>query len=131
MHSLVEAYNHLNKCNWEVFTSPVDVFLGETVYRPDLVVVCDPSKLTFRGVEGPPDLVVEVVSNETAKEDIRDKLKAYEAAGVPEYLLVDPADSTFLLFRPEDGRYRPASIDSADWDKGQPILGGKIIIALD
>src|ERR1035438_7626444 len=50
----------------EVFTAPVDVFLEAGVVQPDLVVVCDPAKKSDRGIEGAPDLVVEILSPSTA-----------------------------------------------------------------
>lgn len=32
------------------------------VVQPDLTVVCDPAELTERGMTGPPDLVLQIVS---------------------------------------------------------------------
>ena len=79
-----------------VFTVPVDVVLNDnTVVQPDLVVVCDPAKLANgRYVDGAPNLIVEILSPHTAKKDRLTKRLAYQAAGVPEYLIIDPAAST-------------------------------------
>jgi hypothetical protein len=44
----------------EVFAAPIDLFLPnqESVYQPDLVLVCDPALLTdARGIFGVPSLV--------------------------------------------------------------------------
>ena len=68
----------------EVLPAPVDVYLDGSVVQPDLVVVCDPAKKTARGIEGVPDLVVEILSPGTASKDLMRKRWVYEAAGVPE-----------------------------------------------
>lgn len=41
-------------------------------------------------IEGPPDLVVEIVSPESSSRDYREKFNEYESAGVREYWIVDP-----------------------------------------
>jgi Uma2 family endonuclease len=74
----------------EVFYAPVDVFLSERdVLVPDLVVVAHPSQVTPRGIEGPPLLVVEVVSPSSAGRDRLIKFHRYAALGVAHYWLVD------------------------------------------
>lgn len=115
--------------NCEVFTAPVDVFLGEGVYQPDLVVVCDPAKKSPRGIEGPPDLVVEVLSPGTASKDTVRKRWAYEAAGVPEYLIVDPEEKVAVILQlDEHNRYQEAA--RVEWGMVMAILGGKISVLL-
>ena len=48
------------------YLSPIGVFLSAdentSFVEPDLLVVCDPSKITKRGCEGAPDFIIEVVS---------------------------------------------------------------------
>jgi Uma2 family endonuclease len=67
---------------------------GKKVSRrePDLLFVSnvhlDRLKPTF--VDGPPDLVMEVVSPESQNRDRRHKFNEYESAGVDEYWIVDP-----------------------------------------
>ena len=53
----------------EVFHAPTDVYLASGVVQPDLLVVCDPTKVSKRGIEGAPDLVVEILSPSTAGKD--------------------------------------------------------------
>jgi len=53
----------------ERFHAPVDLHLDTGVFIPDLMVVCDPVKQTPRGIEGAPDLVVEILSPGTAQKD--------------------------------------------------------------
>ncbi len=96
------------------FIAPVDVRLPkadeadeavDTVVQPDVLVVCDPSKLDRRGVRGAPDFVAEVLSPSTAGHDHARKRRVYERAGVNEYWLVHPADRIVTIYRLEQGEY--------------------------
>ncbi|MBR2215610.1 MAG: Uma2 family endonuclease [Selenomonadaceae bacterium] len=69
----------------------VDVFLDEkNIFQPDVSIVCDRSKIKANGIHGAPDLVVEILSLSTKKNDRGKKFKAYERFGVKEYWIVDP-----------------------------------------
>ncbi len=92
-------YNHLkgNKC--EAFAAPFDVRFPNkntadkevfTVLQPDVVVVCDPSKLDEKGCIGAPDLVVEVLSPGNSLKEQKFKFEIYQESGVKEYWVVDP-----------------------------------------
>lgn len=100
------------------FIAPVDVRLPkgdeaderiDTVVQPDVLVVCDESKLDRRGVRGAPDLVVEVLSPSTASHDQLLKRGVYERAGVTEYWLVHPTDRVISVYRLTGSEYgKPA-----------------------
>lgn len=75
----------------------------DTVVQPDLVVICDESKLDDRGARGAPDWIVEVLSPSTASHDQIRKRELYEAHGVREYWLVHPQDRVALIYRLDDG----------------------------
>lgn len=47
-------------------------------------------QLGDRGILGPANFVVEIVSESSAVRDRIDKFAEYEAAGIPEYLILDP-----------------------------------------
>jgi Uma2 family endonuclease len=115
----------------EVFAAPIDLYLPdqESVYQPDLVLVCDPALLTDpRGIFGVPSLVCEILSPSTVRRDLWTKRQCYQAAGVPEYLIVDPDERAGLLLRLEAGRYEEAA--SLAWGSVVAILGGKLPIRL-
>ena len=112
----------------EVFPAPVDVYLEGGVVQPDLVVVCDPAQKSERGIEGPPDLVVEILSPSTASKDMTRKWWLYEAAGIPEYLIVDPSERLGKLLRLEAGRYTEAT--RLEWGEVVSLLGGRITVPL-
>lgn len=80
-----------------VLGGPVDVLFGEGDYlEPDIVFVRKERTaiLTDRGIEGPPDLVVEVASPSTAGRDRGVKLERYRHYGVAEYWVVDSGAGT-------------------------------------
>ena len=75
-------------------------------FVPDVMVVCDRSKIKRTYIDGAPDLVVEVLSPGTAKNDKGYKKDVYERSGVPEYWIVNPADKSIEVYLREDGAYR-------------------------
>jgi Uma2 family endonuclease len=125
---LEEAQRGATGGSCRVFVSPVDVFLGENTVQPDLLAVCDPAKISERGIDGPPDLVVEVLSASTAGKDLTRKRWIYEAAGVPEYLTVDPEERVGVLLRLEGGRYEEAA--RVEWGVVVALLGGRLPVTL-
>ncbi len=70
---------------------------SDTVYRPDLSIVCGDSDTDF--IEKTPDMVVEVLSDSTRQRDLFYKRDSYEQLGVKYYLIVDPSsgDSQLLV----------------------------------
>lgn len=91
----------------EAFSDGLDLYLDEkNRFIPDMMVVCDPSKVHSNGVYGAPDLVVEVLSPSTATNDKGKKKDAYERAGVSEYWIVSPTDKFIDVFLLENGAFR-------------------------
>jgi Uma2 family endonuclease len=82
----------------------------DTVVQPDVLVVCDPSKLNERGVKGAPDWVIEVLSPSTASKDHIQKRRSYEQAGVREYWLLHPLDHILTLYVLQDGCFAAPEI---------------------
>lgn len=88
----------------KVYGAPVAVRLNcepndESWVEPDVVVVCDPAKISDRGCEGAPDLAVEVVSPSSRQKDYLIKTLAYERAGVREYWIVDASCEQVTVYR--------------------------------
>ena len=92
----------------KVYSAPFDVRLPDeeeaddevrTVVQPDILVVCDESKLDERGCRGAPDVVLEVVSPASAARDQIYKVRIYEKAGVREYWIVHPVDNLITVRR--------------------------------
>ena len=93
----------LDVCLFAEETDPPDRV--DTVLQPDLMVLCDPKKITAGGVRGAPDLVVEVLDPDTRKRDFGEKFRLYSEAGVREYWLVDPEAEIVLVMHAEDGAF--------------------------
>ena len=96
--------NYLEGKRCQAYSAPFDVRLFErdgdtpedvdTVVEPDIIAVCDPSKLDDRGCKGAPDMVMEILSPSTQRHDRLVKLGLYQRAGVREYWIVNPEDQT-------------------------------------
>ncbi|GHT70142.1 hypothetical protein FACS1894110_21070 [Spirochaetia bacterium] len=108
----------LNGKPCQPFFAPVSVRLhpaadnsDNTVLEPDIIVVCDPSKLDKKGCNGAPDLVIEILSPSTARHDKVVKFNKYQEAGVREYWIVDPDTQSVQACVLEKGRYILSSYD--------------------
>lgn len=85
----LHGYIRQNGGRCEVFTAPYDVVLNdENVVQPDILIVCDPDRLSEQCCKGAPDFVAEITSTNW-QTDYREKLMLYRAAGVREYWIVD------------------------------------------
>jgi Uma2 family endonuclease len=94
-----------------IFSAPIGLRLDdENGLQPDLVYVSNERRsiITERGIEGVPDLVVEILSPSTRSRDRGIKLRRYAAAGVPHYWIVDPRRRTLEAHEiGEDGYGQP------------------------
>ena len=74
--------------------------------RRDLIVSAAlASIITKRGIEGAPDVAIEILSPSSRTWDRRGKSIGYAKFGVPEYWIVDPEDNWIDLFRLTEGAY--------------------------
>ena len=79
----------------EVFISPVDVYIRyepPIVLQPDIVVVRNENMDIVKedAMHGIPDVVIEILSADVNR-DLVKKKKVYQAAGIEEYFVIDPA----------------------------------------
>ncbi len=108
----------------EVFSAPFDVRLPKenepddevkTVVQPDILVVCDGTKLDDKGCRGAPDLVIEILSPSTASKDCIKKRALYEKHGVREFWLVDPSNRVVTVYSlGADGLFGKPAIHAAE-----------------
>ncbi|GHV53184.1 hypothetical protein FACS1894216_10710 [Synergistales bacterium] len=113
--------NHFEGKKCKVFFAPVDVLLssgdeGEddivNVVQPDIMIVCDRSKIRSRNIIGAPDVIFEILS--TSKRDMSVKFELYERSGVREYFLVDPYGKSVTAFGENNGsRFSKKTVYSA------------------
>lgn len=73
--------------------APVDVRLDgddKTMVQPDVLILCDKTKICKWGINGAPDFCLEIISESTGRKDYVKKLQKYTEAGVKEYWIIDP-----------------------------------------
>jgi Uma2 family endonuclease len=118
---IVGLWIERNKPGGVVYHPPFAVRLtlpdGEQEVRePDLLVILPEhlDRLQRTYFDGAPDLIVEIVSRESRSIDRGEKFYAYEAAGVPEYWIIDPErkQAEFAQLS-EEGTYQIAFTGSA------------------
>jgi len=110
----------------EVFDAPVTLLLTDhDVVEPDVLVITDADQINARGViEGPPLLIVEVLSPSTASRDRSVKARRFAELGVPHYWLVDPEGRRVECHALDAGEYRPIADGTGDGRLDHPTLDG-------
>ncbi|MBR2179218.1 MAG: Uma2 family endonuclease [Selenomonadaceae bacterium] len=96
-----------NNVKAAVFSDNTDVYFSkEEHYIPDISVICNPEILKSRKrVEGAPDLIVEVLSERTLKNDLGKKKDIYEKYGVKEYWIIDQWSKRIEVYHLIGDRY--------------------------
>jgi Uma2 family endonuclease len=106
--------NYLSGKPCKVYPAPFCVRLDvkkndndvKNVVEPDITIVCDSSKLDERGCKGSPDMIIEIISPSTGKNDRFIKFNKYEKAGVKAYWVVEPDQKLVSVFTLQpNGRY--------------------------
>jgi Uma2 family endonuclease len=126
--TLLEDFAEAHELGW-VTPAPVDVLLGDDDYlQPDVVFVRRErgAAITDRGIEVPPDLVVEVLSPSTAFRDRGLKRERYARFGVPEYWIIDPAARRVEVYNlADDPDAAPVvATETMEW---QPVPDGPVL----
>lgn len=92
----------------ELFFAPLDVtLLAGNVLQPDILFVSGARKeiMSEERIDGPCDLVVEIMSPANRRKDRLQKMEIYRQAGIPHYWLADPEENTLEAFLLKDGNY--------------------------
>jgi len=93
LSTILNSYVKSRKGDCKVFPAPFDVKLSDrplTIVQPDIMIVCDKSKLDENRCNGAPDFIIEIVSPGNPSDDYIRKAYYYKNAGVREYWIVDP-----------------------------------------
>jgi Uma2 family endonuclease len=75
----------------------------DTVLRPDVVLICDEPHDTY--ITKAPEIIIEVISKSTAKNDENYKFSMYEKEKVNYYVLAYPAELRAKVYKLVDGKY--------------------------
>lgn len=101
---LIRFYQQIDhlKLNWRVRPSGTGVRTENKKSRlPDLLVMTQEQRQSIKTksavLEQAPELVVEVVSEESRKRDYEKKPKEYAKQSIPEYWIVDPIENKITI----------------------------------
>ena len=92
---------------------------------PDILFLARENEHRIRRnyIEGPADLVIEIVSPDSETRDRETKLREYEKGGVREYWLIDPLERRTTFYALENGRYLLIPV-GADGKRASRVLPG-------
>lgn len=96
----LRSYLKKKKGSCQVFPAPFDVKLSDrplTIVQPDIMIICDKSKLDGKRCNGAPDFIIEIVSPGNPADDYIRKLYYYQKFGVREYWIVDAKRKTVTV----------------------------------
>jgi len=111
--------NYLHGKSCEAYISPFDVRIDlglgkDSVVQPDLVVICDLELLDEKGLNGPPTLIIEVLSPSNPNHDRVLKYNKYLSVGVKEYWIVDPRKEEIMVNLLKSGYYETTIYKKGD-----------------
>ena len=109
----------------EIFFAPLDVLLSDhDVVQPDLLFVSKSRKSIIheKNIQGPPDLVVEIVSPTHRERDHFVKKDLYARYGVQEYWLVDLQKKWIEVLKLAENKYELVGIFSGLDTLSTPLL---------
>lgn len=100
----LKAYLRGKRCR--VFVAPLDVKLSGNpddkkeynVVEPDIMIVCDPTKINKKNIQGAPNMIIEIVLPNNPAHDKLVKLNLYQKFGVKEYWIVSLEDQIISVF---------------------------------
>ncbi|MBI4494054.1 MAG: Uma2 family endonuclease [Chloroflexi bacterium] len=113
----------------EVLPTPFQMRLLEPVNsgrEPDLLFVASQhlGRLQETYLDGPADLVVEIVSPESVGRDRGEKFVEYERGGVQEYWLIDPGRQQAEFYQLGPGGHYRLALGGAGGEYTSPTLAG-------
>lgn len=132
MYSAIKDYIRTNNGNCLPMMGPVDVRLDcddRTIVQPDVLILCDRSKICKWGIMGAPDFCLEIISETTGRKDYTKKLQKYTDAGVKEYWILDPLRKLLFTYCWKDD-YVP-HMYALEGKVGLALYDGKLQIDLD
>jgi Uma2 family endonuclease len=92
----------------DIYAAPTDVILAPTtVVQPDLIFIGNDRRgiITERAIEGPPTLLIEILSPTTQRTDRQTKAQLYAKHEVPHYWLIDPDQQTLEAYELAGDQY--------------------------
>ncbi len=96
--------NEIEECEHCLVLGEEDYKLtDDTILRPDVVLICDEPNEAY--ITKAPEIIVEVISKSTAKNDENYKFDKYETEKVKYYIIVYPDELYAKVYKLKDGKY--------------------------
>jgi Uma2 family endonuclease len=112
LHAEFRSALRNNKCGCRVY-QPLDYKVSEdTIFNPDVLVVCKPIQKTY--LDFAPELVVEILSESTALKDRHVKFGVYEQQKIPYYLIVDLQQQNVEVYHLENNVYKQLEVNMGE-----------------
>lgn len=115
----------------EVLDAPCDVYLdNENVVQPDILFISR-DRLGIIGeknIQGAPDVVIEIISENSVYRDMVQKKKLYARFGVKEYWIVIPDEKEIEVYILKDNTYQLYQTYSKANILESPVLKGLKIV---
>ena len=111
----------------DCYTSPIDVFFDKyNNAQPDILFIKKDRLfiITKDGIQGHPDLIVEVLSPSSSRNDRIIKKKIYHEFGVSEYWIVDPIYKIVEIYSLENNAYTMTTMVAETGEIASKVLEG-------
>jgi Uma2 family endonuclease len=123
---VMSGYVTRKRLGGRVHHAPFQMKLTRSGRGPDVLFVSRERLDRFQRVflEGPADLVAEVISPDSRARDRKEKFREYEQAGVREYWIIDPLQRRAEVYRlSETGTCEPVSLGEPPRLRSEVIPG--------
>lgn len=117
--------------NGDLLTAPMDLRMGGKIIQPDIFWVSEEDPCVDRGgyYEGPPSLVVEVLSPGNTENDRVTKFDLYQKTRVEEYWILNPVENYLEIYTLAGNTYRRLGAFKPGQTFRSPVLDVEIIVA--
>ncbi|MGP8329623.1 MAG: Uma2 family endonuclease [Methanosarcinaceae archaeon] len=113
-----------------IYYAPVDVVFSDTnVVQPDILFIANENKhiITEKNIAGAPDLIIEILSPNTAYYDMLEKKELYAVHNVQEYWIVDPKKHWVEVYSNREGKFeRDQRVEKEGIVKSRILTGWEI-----
>lgn len=130
LYVMLHQFNREQKLGGKCFAAPLDVFFTELdYYQPDIIFISQNRLriITPDGVEGAPDLIVEILSPSTARHDRDRKMKVYRRTGVLEYWVVDPSNRSIEIYARQNDDFEMSDFAMGTGEVRSRLLEGLVV----
>lgn len=134
LQRILEDYFWVTDSQGEIFDAPLDVtFHDTTVVQPDIFYISGKQKDIVKDVriDGPPTLIVEILSPSSQRKDRLQKMRIYQKTQVQHYWIISPEEKTMECFSLQEGLYALVASGMDEDVVEHPVFSGLSIALKD